>query len=58
MNCFGKKHDNYLKNFILPITSLKKALPISFYNFINELKGDVYDKCENTRKSYLDKVNN
>jgi hypothetical protein len=58
MNCFGKKHDNYLKNFILPITSPKKALPISFYNFINELKGDVYDKCENTRKSYLDKVNN
>jgi hypothetical protein len=57
MNCFGKKHDNYLKNFILPIISPKKVLPISFYNFINEIKGDVYDKCENIRKSYLDKVN-
>ena len=57
MNCFGKKHDNYLENFILPITSPKKALPISFYNSINLINGDVYDKCNNIRKSYLDKVN-
>jgi hypothetical protein len=57
MNCFGKKHDNYLQNFILPLTSPKKVLPISFYNYINLINGDVYDKCENIRKSYLDKVN-
>lgn len=57
MNCFGKKHDNYLENFILPLTSPKKVLPISFYNYINLINGDVYDKCENIRKSYLDKVN-
>ena len=55
MYCFKKKHDGYLKNFILPLQTPK--ILIDAYNYINEIKGDVYDKCENIRKSYLNKVN-